>query len=169
MAAALAERVAGEVAKKGSGPTGAQRYRSKKARQALVDALPPGDESELEAMRWVISNSQDRTYQHWSMRQWLKEDAKEFRAKFAGLVRAERLAGRSESRGTLAPSSAAPSATPLSGMSGSTSPSSPGPSAAPCGDEGMERLGELLSQELTEWEEYRSWKSSRNTANTAGG
>ncbi len=142
--------------KKGAGkpPSGAEQRRRNKA---IVNALPPGDEDEITAMRWVISNSQDRTYQHWSMRQWLKEDAKEFRSKLAGLVRAEKLSRSGSASPTPTTSGAGVAESPLT---------SAGP---PRADEGLERLGELLSQELGEWEEYRSRESSRNTGNTAIG
>jgi hypothetical protein len=51
--------------------------------------LPPGDQSQLEAMRYVEGNDEDLTQQHKLIRSWLKKDVKGFYSAKSALEKAE--------------------------------------------------------------------------------
>ena len=55
-----------------------------------VAPLPPGDDDDLAAMRWVVRNKEDRTEAHRTYRAWLEEDRPGFMRALTALARVER-------------------------------------------------------------------------------
>ncbi len=99
------------------------------AQRAALEALPAGTDDDLTAMRYVLNNLTDQTYQHWSFRQWLTDDPGHFREKYASLARADRMKPNSSVAATVV--STLPTAQPGFVL-----------------DEGQSRVLELLSSEV---------------------
>lgn len=117
------------------GKSGNPNGRPKKSRPGPEALLPPGADDELTAMRWVLDNPTDLTYQHWSRRQLWKSNPEKFQEQYHRLVLEEKRANRSAvTSGSTPPTSQA------------TNSESPTGSAAPP-DPGLENLKELLNPE----------------------
>ncbi len=137
-----------------TGKIGAARKRAMRAAEAAerlrVEALPREDEDELTAMRWVMNSPEDRTYQHWSLRQIWKTSPEEFRKEYFALVRAERKSRPvSVSPGGGADCSTGPETTSTSAESTSL--------GAPLSEDLAEELS-LFAEYRRFREEFREWK-----------
>jgi hypothetical protein len=72
------------------GPDGKIR-RKQTAQEPIPElTLPPGDDDDLAAMRWVVRNKEDRTEAHRTYRAWLNEDRPGFMRALTALARVVR-------------------------------------------------------------------------------
>lgn len=95
------------------------------------------DESQLEAMRWVVMSEKDETIQQWEMRLWLRRDPKEF---LAAKLTLERVVP-SQAGEPVAASGGSTSAMPTHSGAGTAAPVEP------------ERAEVLIEKLLAEWGE----------------
>lgn len=147
----VVEPVAPEGAKTGARKkTGAERAREQKAKEeaqaAALAALPPGDEDELAAMRHVMNNQTDRTFQHRQLRQIWQTNQDEFRKEYFGLVRAEKRLSRSSSTST--------SGLPATSIEPPSSDARQ--SALP--DQGTQNIAELLGDRWVQYQEFKKYR-----------
>ena len=73
----------------GRGPDGRLLPKQAGERDTPSD-LPPGDDDDLAAMRWVVRNKEDKTEAHRTYRAWLNEDRPGFMRALTALARVVR-------------------------------------------------------------------------------
>lgn len=142
------ERTVERKAKPGTFKKGNKAAKKRRPKEPVP---PPGlveaaGETQLEAMRCVMSNPEDRTLQQWNMRLWLTADRTGFMEVKSTLERqwmqveaAERRAANSSGSASGASPTSAPTASSLSSPEAAVS------------DEGSERVEQVIAELVADW------------------